>query len=153
MEKMVETVRRLAKARLQRIHSPQDLPGASHAHIQEAMELADRVSINLEASTATHMSEMCATKTMRAIFCKGKIHPRTEDRSQLCRPDDTTRSGRGGESDEEIFKRIIYEYKEIGLKSAMTALFAPRRARTSSAKRRSRSGRAPPLPNGLALPG
>ncbi|NTV27536.1 MAG: radical SAM protein, partial [Methanothrix sp.] len=51
MERMVETARMLRqKHGFEGYIHLKVLPGASHSHIQEAMELADRVSINLEAS-------------------------------------------------------------------------------------------------------
>ena len=128
MEKMVETVRSLRQKRGFRgyIHL-KILPGASHAHIQEAMELADRVSINLEASNATHMSEMCATKNYESDILQRQRYIRDMSTAVNLPAGQTTQLvvGAGGESDEEIFKRIIYEYKEIGLKRAYYSAFCP----------------------------
>ena len=128
MEKMVETVRSLRQKRGFRgyIHL-KILPGASRAHIQEAMELADRVSINLEASNATHMSEMCATKNYENDILQRQRYIRDMSTAVNLPAGQTTQLvvGAGGESDEEIFKRIIYEYKEIGLKRAYYSAFCP----------------------------
>jgi predicted DNA-binding helix-hairpin-helix protein len=128
MEKMVETVRSLRQKRGFRgyIHL-KILPGASRAHIQEAMELADRVSINLEASNATHMSEMCATKNYESDILQRQRYIRDMSTAVNLPAGQTTQLvvGAGGESDEEIFKRIIYEYKEIGLKRAYYSAFCP----------------------------
>ena len=128
MEKMVETARQLRQKHGFKgyIHL-KILPGASHAHIQEAMELADRVSINLEASTATHMSEMCATKNYENDILQRQRYIRDMSTAVNLPAGQTTQLvvGAGGESDEEIFKRIIYEYKEIGLKRAYYSAFCP----------------------------
>ena len=128
MEKMVETARRLRQKHGFRgyIHL-KVLPGASHAHIQEAMELADRVSINLEASTASHMNEMCSTKNYESDILQRQRYIR-DLKSAINLPAGQTTQlvvGAGGESDEEIFKRIIYEYKEIGLRRAYYSAFCP----------------------------
>ena len=128
MEKMVETARRLRQKHGFKgyIHL-KILPGASQAHIQEAMELADRVSINLEASTATHMSEMCATKNYENDILQRQRYIRDMSTTVNLPAGQTTQLvvGADGESDEEIFKRIIYEYKEIGLKRAYYSAFCP----------------------------
>ena len=128
MEKMVETARRLRQKHGFRgyIHL-KILPGASHAHIQEAMELADRVSINLEASTATHMNEMCATKNYENDILQRQRYIRDMSTAANLPAGQTTQFvvGAGGESDEEIFKRILYEYKEIGLRRAYYSAFCP----------------------------
>lgn len=59
MEKLIETTRLLRnKYTFSGYIHLKILPGASLYHIQEAMELATRVSINLEASSAAHMSEI-----------------------------------------------------------------------------------------------
>jgi predicted DNA-binding helix-hairpin-helix protein len=91
------------------------------------MELADRVSINLEASTATHMSEMCATKNYENDILQRQRYIRDMSTAVNLPAGQTTQLvvGAGGESDEEIFKRIIYEYKEIGLKRAYYSAFSP----------------------------
>ncbi len=128
MEKMVETVRGLRQKHGFRgyIHL-KVLPGASHGHIQEAMELADRVSINLEAPTASHMDEMCATKNYESDILQRQRYIRDLMNAVNLPAGQTTQLvvGAGGESDEEIFKRILYEYKEIGLKRAYYSAFCP----------------------------
>jgi len=130
MEKMVETARRLRQKHGFKgyIHL-KILPGASQAHIQEAMELADRVSINLEASTATHMSEMCATKNYENDILQRQRYIRDMSTTVNLPAGQTTQLvvGADGESDEEIFKRIIYEYKEIGLRRAYYSAFCPQK--------------------------
>jgi len=63
MEKVVETARLLrSRYCFEGYIHLKILPGSSLAPIQEAMELADRVSVNLEAASASRMNEMSATK-------------------------------------------------------------------------------------------
>jgi predicted DNA-binding helix-hairpin-helix protein len=103
------------------------LPGASHSHIQEAMELADRVSINLEASTASYMNEISATKNYESDILQRQRYIRDLKTTVNLPAGQTTQLvvGAGEESDEEIFKRILYEYNEIGLRRAYYSAFCP----------------------------
>ena len=77
MEKMVETARLLRQkyAFSGYIHL-KVLPGSARAHIQEACRLADRVSINLEAASASHMNEICSTKNYESDILQRNRHPR-----------------------------------------------------------------------------
>ncbi|MFA6371118.1 MAG: radical SAM protein [Methanothrix sp.] len=133
MEKMVETVRLLRQkfAFSGYIHL-KVLPGCSQAHIQEAVELADRVSINLEAASASHMSEICATKNYESDILQRQRYIRDMKMKpvagKVVLPAGQTTQlvvGAAGESDEEIFKRILYEYNEIGVKRAYYSAFSP----------------------------
>lgn len=135
MEKMVETAR-ILRQRLEfsgYIHL-KVLPGSSRAHIQEAVELADRVSINLEAASASHMNEICATKDYESDILQRQRYIRDmKIKSDACKSilpaGQTTQLviGVAGESDEEIFKRVLYEYKEIGVKRTYYSAFSPQR--------------------------
>ena len=139
MEDMIETVRLLREqwAFSGYIHL-KVLPGASQQHIQEAMMLADRVSINLEAASASHLSEICTTKDYERDIVQRQRYIR--DFAAGCREDSalpemgrllpagqTTQLvvGAAGESDEEILQRIVYEYREIGLRRAYYSAFSP----------------------------
>jgi len=136
MEKMVETARLLRQkfAFSGYIHL-KVLPGASQTHIQEAVELADRVSINLEAASASHMNEICATKNYESDILQRQRYIRdmlseTSHAAQTILPAGQTTQlvvGAAGESDEEIFKRVLYEYKEIGVRRAYYSAFSPQR--------------------------
>ena len=80
------------------------------------------------------MSEICATKSyendilqrqryIRDILCIAK-------NSKAILPAGQTTQlvvGAAGESDEEIFKRVLYEYKEIGVRRAYYSAFSPQR--------------------------
>ena len=135
-ERMVETVRLLRQkyAFSGYIHL-KVLPGSARSHIQEAIELADRVSINLEAASASHMSEMCATKSyendilQRQRYIRDMLSDSAKNSKAILPAGQTTQLvvGAAGESDEEIFKRVLYEYKEIGVKRAYYSAFSPQR--------------------------
>ena len=95
MEKMVETAGCLRQkfAFSGYIHL-KILPGSARAHIQEAVELADRVSINLEAASASHMNEICATKNyesdilQRQRYIRDMLSDTARDKCHsACRPD------------------------------------------------------------------
>lgn len=133
MDKMVETARLLRQkfAFSGYIHL-KILPGSARAHIQEAVELADRVSINLEAASASHMNEMCATKNYESDILQRQRYIRdilSETSNANLPAGQTTQLvvGAAGESDEDIFKRVLYEYKEIGVRRAYYSAFSPQR--------------------------
>ena len=98
--------------------------------------LADRVSINLEAASASHMSEICSTKSYESDILQRQryIHRfMTEMRSEVGQAvlpaGQTTQMvvGATGESDEEIFRRVIFEYDEIKVKRTYYSAFSPQR--------------------------
>ena len=136
MERMVETVRLLRQkfAFSGYIHL-KVLPGCSRAHIQQAIELADRVSINLEAASASRMFDICATKNyesdilQRQRYIRDMLSKTSETARTVLPAGQTTQIvvGASDESDEEIFKRVLYEYKEIGVKRAYYSAFSPQR--------------------------
>ena len=135
MEKMVETARLLRQrhAFSGYIHL-KVLPGCSRDHIQQAMQLADRVSINLEAASPSHMNEICTTKNYESDILQRQRYIRDikldPDADRAILPAGQTTQlvvGAAGESDEEIFKRILYEYREIGVRRAYYSAFSPQR--------------------------
>ena len=130
MEKMIETLERLRK----RYDFPgyihlKILPGSSQAHIKQAMELADRVSINLEAASAAHMNEICATKSYENDILQRQRYIRDLRTKENLPAGQTTQLvvGAAGESDQDIFKRILYEYNDIGVKRAYYSAFSPQK--------------------------
>lgn len=130
MEGMLETARLLRSRYGFRgyIHL-KILPGASLHHIDEAVDLSDRVSINIEAPSASRMSEISSTKDYeRDILQRQRYISRLMERSGT-QTDQTTQLvvGAGGESDIEIFERVLYEYEEMGVKRAYYSAFMPQR--------------------------
>jgi predicted DNA-binding helix-hairpin-helix protein len=130
MEKVVETARLLRfKYGFGGYIHLKVLPGSSLAHIQEAMELADRVSVNLEAASPSRMSEMSATKNYDSDILRRQRYIRDLMEKVNLPAGQTTQLvvGAAGESDEEIFKRVLYEYKEIGIRRAYYSAFSPQK--------------------------
>lgn len=134
-EKMIETVRLLRQkfAFGGYIHL-KVLPGSGRAHILEAIELADRVSINLEAVSASHMNEICTTKNYENDILQRQRYIRDilkgAGKSKSILPAGQTTQlivGAAEESDEEIFQRVLYEYGEIGVKRTYYRAFSPQR--------------------------
>jgi len=134
-EKMIETIRQLRQEHCFSgyIHL-KILPGSSRSHIQEAMMLADRVSINLEAASASHLSEICSTKSYESDIIQRQRYiqrlmteMRSEEGQAVLPAGQTTQMvvGAGGESDEEIFQRMIFEYDEINVKRTYYSAFSP----------------------------
>jgi predicted DNA-binding helix-hairpin-helix protein len=109
------------------------LPGSSRDHIQEAVNLADRVSINLEAASALLMNEICATKNyendilQRQRYIRDILSGCNRNHKSILPAGQTTQLivGACGENDEEIFQRVLYEYREIGVKRAYYSAFSP----------------------------
>lgn len=128
MEKLIETARllRMKYCFFGYIHL-KILPGASLSHIREAMELSNRVSVNLEASSAAHMSEMCATKDYHKDILQRQRYIRDLMEKVNLPAGQTTQLvvGAGEESDREIFNRVLYEYREMEIKRAYYSAFSP----------------------------
>ncbi|MFZ3050073.1 MAG: radical SAM protein [Methanothrix sp.] len=130
MERMLETLQKLRKQYdfPGYIHL-KILPGSSKAHIQQAMEMADRVSINLEAASASQLNEICATKSYENDILQRQRYIRDLRTDENLPAGQTTQLvvGAAGESDQDIFKRILYEYKDIGVKRAYYSAFSPQK--------------------------
>lgn len=128
MEHMLETVRLLRKrCGFQGYVHLKILPGSSFSHIQEAMELSDRVSINLEACSAGRMSEISPTKNYENdILLRQRYIRDLMDKTRLPAGQTTQMVvGAAGESDREIFSQTIREYREMEVKRAYYSAFSP----------------------------
>lgn len=128
MEKMVETARILrTRHRFKGYIHLKILPGASVENIREAMELSDRVSVNLEATSQSHMNEMSPTKDFQNDIIQRQRFIRDLMEKVPLPAGQTTQLvvGGAGESDQEIFQRILYEYRELGIKRAYYSAFSP----------------------------
>jgi predicted DNA-binding helix-hairpin-helix protein len=137
MEKLIETARLLRNKFhfLGYIHL-KILPGASFSHIREAMELSTRVSVNLEAPSASHMSDLSATKDYNKDILQRQRYVKDLSESVGLPAGQTTQLvvGAGDESDREIFKRILYEYKELEIKRAYYSAFSPQEGTAFASK-------------------
>lgn len=130
MECMVETARLLRQNYgFQGYIHLKVLPGASKSRIQEAVELADRVSINLEAASTSRMGEICPTKDYESDILQRQRYIRDLVSKTNLPAGQTTQLvvGAADESDLEIFRRVLYEYKEIGVRRTYYSAFSPQR--------------------------
>jgi len=128
MERMLETLRLLRhKFKFSGYIHLKILPGSSLSHIQEGMELSDRVSINLEACSAGYLSEISPTKSYENDILRLQRYIRDTIGKASLPAGQTTQMvvGAAGESDREIFSRVIWEYREIGVKRAYYSAFSP----------------------------
>jgi putative DNA modification/repair radical SAM protein len=106
------------------------LPGASFAHVEQAVQLATRVSVNLEAPNAGRLVRIAPRKDFIANllqpmrWAKGLIEA---SGGRLVSAGQTTQFvvGAAGESDREILMTTARLYKEMRLARAYFSAFQP----------------------------
>lgn len=119
MEQMIETVDLLRnKYHFMGYIHLKILPGTSRDHIKQAMELVDRVSLNVETPGKGFMSELSTTKDYEVDILRRQGYIRDLVAKDRLPAGQTTQFvvGAAGESDREIFARMLYEYNVMGLK-------------------------------------
>lgn len=104
------------------------LPGVTPDYIEQAMRLADRVSVNLEAPDGEKLKRLSIEKDfendlLRSIkyiknFMEKGLKPRAGYTTQFV-------VGPAGESDKELILLVERLYKELGLKRAYFSAFQP----------------------------
>jgi predicted DNA-binding helix-hairpin-helix protein len=110
------------------------MPGSQFAQVERAMQLADRVSINLEAPTTERLSRLAPQK----VFLEELIQPlRWVDQIRRTQspqsgwnghwPSSTTQfvAGGGGETDLELLRTSEYLHRRLGLARVYFSGFAP----------------------------
>lgn len=110
------------------------MPGAEKAQIERAMQIADRVSINLEAPNADRLENLAPRKT----FLEELLQPLrwVQEIRQTLTPINAWKKrwpssatqfvvGPSGESDLELLKTTSYLYKKLGLKRVYYSPFRP----------------------------
>ena len=130
MEKTIETIRILRKdyGYDDYIHL-KIVPGASKDSIKRAMALANRVSINIEAATASGLAELSSTKDYNKdiikrlhwidnLHGKSTTYPKSTHTTQLI-------VGANNESDKEILQRMEKIYNKTSLKRTYFSAFSP----------------------------
>jgi len=110
------------------------MPGAEKAQIERALQIADRVSINLEAPNANRLESLAPRKTfleellqpLRWVQEIRQTHTPNNAWNQHW-PSSTTQFvvGPSGESDLELLKTTSYLYKKLGLKRVYYSPFRP----------------------------
>ncbi|MBE3068277.1 MAG: radical SAM protein [Chloroflexi bacterium] len=110
------------------------MPGAEHAQVERAMQLADRVSVNLEAPNTERLARLAPHKQ----FIEELLQPlkwmneirRTQPSYRGWQgrwPSSVTQfvAGGAGESDLELLTATQYLYSHLGLKRAYYSRFKP----------------------------
>jgi len=128
MEEMIETVRLLRGSYGfgGYVHL-KILPGSSRELVREAMELSDRVSVNLEAPSESRLSELCPSKDYQRDILARQRYVRDLSREVDLPAGQTTQMvvGAAGETDREIFDRLLFEYDVLELKRVYFSAFRP----------------------------
>lgn len=124
MQKMVEAVRLVREPYGFKgyIHL-KVLPGVSKDLIEQAGKYADRLSINIEAPTKSHLLELSSTKDFDLDIIKRQkwikeIKPRAGQTTQMV-------VGAGDETDLDILKAAEREYADLGLRRVYYSPFTP----------------------------
>jgi putative DNA modification/repair radical SAM protein len=106
------------------------LPGVSEAHIERALQLAHRVSVNLEAPNAARLAAIAPRKDFFEELARPmRVAKRLIDASggRLAPAGQTTQFvvGAAGEPDQEILSTTARLYGELDLKRAYYSAFQP----------------------------
>jgi putative DNA modification/repair radical SAM protein len=112
------------------------LPGTSQATVEQAVLLADRVSVNLEAPSARHLTRIGPDKDFETgirtrqhwIHEAAQAGPEHSRRGgRLLSAGQTTQLvvGASGESDREILTTVDELYRQVGLRRAYYSAFQP----------------------------
>jgi predicted DNA-binding helix-hairpin-helix protein len=127
MEEMLDAVRLLRERHKFKgyVHM-KILPGTSFEHVKQAVELVDRVSVNVECPSKSHMSELSSTKDFENDILQRQRFVRDLKNKKNLASGQTTQFvvGAAEESDREIFARMLYEYKVLGVKRAYFSAFS-----------------------------
>lgn len=102
------------------------LPGASEAETEKACQLANRVSLNMEAPSALHLSRLSRTKNFAAEIMSGmsRIHRHVLHQSGISHSTQFI-VGAARESDQAILSSAVRLYNGYGLKRAYFSAFQP----------------------------
>jgi len=110
------------------------MPGVEHAQVERAMQLADRVSVNLEAPNVQRLERLAPRKTFIEELLQPLRWVEEYRRNQPGHlgwnghwPSTTTQFvvGAAGESDLELLKTTEYLHHKLGLRRAYFSAFRP----------------------------
>ena len=127
-EKMIETLKILKdKYNFAGYIHFKVLPGVSYEYIKQASEMADRLSVNIETPSNAHLSELSSTKNYVNDILRRQYYIKKLELKKELPAGQTTQLvvGACGESDLEIFKRVLKEYREMMLKRVYYSVFNP----------------------------
>ena len=105
------------------------LPGCHEAAIERAIQLADRVSVNLEAPGATHLARLSGDKRFEQDLMQPMRSARRllDQGDRQTSPDITTQFvvGAAGETDLEILSTAEHLHRDLGVTRAYFSAFRP----------------------------
>lgn len=103
------------------------LPEASEDYITRAIEIADRVSINLEAPSPEYLKRIAPEKRFENLFKRIELLNRLYSKGIKPKSGFTTQLviGAGGEKDKEILSTISLLYEKFNLTRAYYSAFQP----------------------------
>lgn len=128
MEDMIESVRLLrTRHSFQGYVHLKILPGASKEHIRQCMELADRVSVNIETVSSSRMDELSTSKDYVNDILRRQRYIKSLQRNGHLPAGQTTQMIVGGaqESDDEIFRASVKEYRRYDVRRVYYSAFTP----------------------------
>ncbi len=129
MDRMLATVELMRRNFSGYIHL-KILPGATFAHVEQAVKLATRVSVNLEAPNQERLARVAPRKDFTTELLQPMYWVReiTENSDRRLAPAGQTTQfvvGASDESDREILSITAQLYEEIGLARAYFSAFQP----------------------------
>jgi len=105
------------------------LPGCDEAAIERAIQLADRVSVNLEAPTPARLESLSGDKRFEQDLMEPMRRARCllDQSEEKAAPDITTQFvvGAAGESDREILSTAEHVHNNLGVTRAYFSAFRP----------------------------
>lgn len=103
------------------------LPGMSYEYVKQMSELADRMSINIEAPSHQQLSEIAPNKDMNNDIIKRQDAIREFDSKGHLSAGQTTQLivGAADETDSDILKMMDWQYKNQNLKRIYFSAFGP----------------------------
>jgi len=105
------------------------LPGVTQAHVEQAVRLASRVSINLEAPSSERLARIAPGKSLEELVEPLRwVHRlRLESEGRLAPAGQTTQFvvGAAGESDRELLQTVVQLYQEVDLHRVYFSAFQP----------------------------
>ncbi len=103
------------------------LPGTDKECIRQIMEIADRVSLNIELPSASYLSEVSSMKNFETDILKCQKYIQELIKEGLVPAGQTTQYivGTSGESDKEIIQSLDWEYSNLDLRRGYFSTFSP----------------------------
>ena len=128
MEEMIKTVEILReKYRYRDYIHLKIIPGAGRDLVMRATELADRVSVNLEAPNDKRLKIIAPDKNIKRDIIQQLFWARDQHKKGLVPAGITTQFvvGPAGETDEELIRSTDWLYRNIGLARAYFSGYSP----------------------------